>query len=89
MFAADVLTTASMSGAPPPSGPDTGPVGIPAAAQRYTLADLPRRFVFDESQVVIGELLGQGSFGNVYKGTLNGLPVCVKVRQHASLLSIR
>ena len=51
-----------------------------AAAHRYTMADLPRKFVFEQSAVTIGDFLGRGCFGDVHKGLLKGLPVCVKVR---------
>ena len=38
------------------------------------------RFVFRESQLKLGEVIGQGAFGTVYKAKLNKLDVCVKVR---------
>ena len=50
------------------------------AAHRYTMADLPRKLIFAESDVTIGEFLGSGAFGNVHKGLLKGSPICIKVR---------
>ena len=48
-------------------------------AATSTRAALPDALVIPESALVLGEKVGTGAFGVVYKATLNGLPVCVKV----------
>ena len=41
---------------------------------------LPRELIIDEGEVTKGALLGSGAFGDVFAGTLRGLPICIKVR---------
>jgi hypothetical protein len=45
------------------------------------IAAFPRHLRVDEAALTFGEVLGQGSFGIVNRGTLNGLPVCIKVNR--------
>jgi hypothetical protein len=40
---------------------------------------LSRHLVIEETKLMIGERMGNGSFGVVHKGTYNGKPVAIKV----------
>lgn len=47
-------------------------------------AGLPPEMFIPESSLVLGEVIGSGSFAEVRRGTLNGLPVCAKVLRHVA-----
>ena len=59
---------------------------VPSAAAPFILDGIPRHFVFSSSDVVVGDQIGQGSFGRVFRGTLRGMPVCIKVSRQCMML---